>query len=155
MAMKEWGMNEKNNILSPSLKMICLDAERTGLWQDGRGGGWGSSGSHWKGLCHVLEVSRVSFRSYIQIVTVMNSVISGTLVQVKSMKKSHSFPTEAFRLQVSYSGSTGGLYRNLLDYRHKNRQMKKDISLLKITVWIKYIFTVSLEKYEINCNTQK
>lgn len=39
MAMKEWGMNEKNNILSPSLKMICLDAERTGLWQDGRGGG--------------------------------------------------------------------------------------------------------------------
>lgn len=52
----------------------------------------GSSGSHWKGLCHVLEVSRVSFRSYIQIVTVMNSVISGTLVQVKSMKRSHSFP---------------------------------------------------------------
>lgn len=119
------------------------------------GAGGVSSGSHWKGLCHVLEVSRVSFKSYIQIVTVMNSVISGTLVQVKSMKKSHSFPTEAFRLQVSYSGSTGGLYRNLLDYRHKNRQMKKDISLLKITVWIKYIFTVSLEKYEINCNTQK
>lgn len=37
MARKEWGMNEKNNILSPSLKMIYLDAERTGLWQDGGG----------------------------------------------------------------------------------------------------------------------
>lgn len=66
MARKEWGMNEKNNILSPSLKMICLDAEKTV-------GGGVSNGSHCKGLCHVLEVSRVSFRSYIQIVTVMNS----------------------------------------------------------------------------------
>lgn len=145
--MMGWSMNGKSK--------YCLQILRGSIWLLK----WldynkemGETGFIWeKNMCHVLEVSGVLFRSHITNSNSDKFKVSSrnrglSVVYERNQLFSHqSHLSLGLRIQF-FVFRISGLYSKLLEYRGKRIRVK-------ITIWIKYIFIVSLEKYEVNCNT--